>query len=731
MHASARVRASVVLAVCAIYAIVLSSSASAVGVGDNCPAPDGTKNIIMSDASVIYGTAKSDYICGGRSANLIIAGELDDDIYSGGGNDIVVGGHGTDWIDGGTGDDWLRGGTNRDCYIGGDGADTVSFADLTPEVGASNVGAIADLTTADGEVNGVQPSCEGLAGAGRAEGQGVNEELADVENLVGSAFDDTLTANSSGSSHLWGGWGDDTLRGLSGVSQDDTLDGEEGDDTCTNNGTAASCGAGAETHRPREAFAAVETHGPDTGVIVLGSEGEAGDTLTLTRPTGTTVVLTSGSALNGTSSCPATPRAPSTTLTCSVSALTYAVMFGAEGADTVTLREAFPTEASYDLNGGPGNDRVNGSSTSEVLFSGAGGSDLLEGNAGDDALISMADPVGSGGDTLNAGEGDDQIVTDNACAGHTLWGGPGDDIIGFARQTTLGVAGGARRGVHAQLGEAAGSRQAYAIDERDNQVAGCAVTTILAGGETLEGTQQNDVLSGNESPNTIWGRAADDTIFGNGGNDIAKGQNGTDTVHGGNDNDDVTGGPGNDTLTGDNGADTVSGEGDNDIVNGGAGNDTLYGNEGGDELTGAGEDDTIRAGSGTDLLWGNEGTDQLYGEDGPDTLHGGSGNDELRGDEAAGAGIDVMFGDAGEDTLYGLAGNDNMSGNEGNDTLFGNEGDDLMFGDEGADSLFGGENADRLRARDGIRDREIDCGGGSDPAAERDSIDPAAVGCND
>ncbi|WP_304694411.1 calcium-binding protein [Conexibacter sp. CPCC 205706] len=644
------------LAVAIGAAVVLAAPAAAVGAGDTCPTPDPNKNLINSDAAVIYGTARSDFICGGPSANLIIGGELDDDIYGAGGNDIIIGGHGTDLMDGGSGNDWLRGGTNRDCYIGGDGNDTASFADMTPEFGASNVGITADLSAADGTVNGVAPSCDGLPGPGRADGQGANEELADVENVVGSAFDDTITGSATGASHLSGGWGDDVLNGRSTGTQDDPIDGDEGNDSCLNNGAAVSCGAGGQTHRPSEAFAAVDSHSPDAGVIALGAEGTHTDSLTLTRTGSSQITLTSGDLLGGTATCPAASGPPSTVLNCSIAAPRFIVLWGGDGDDTLTLGSSFPADESFDLNGGPGNDHMIGSATGEVLYSGAGGgNDTLDGNGGDDALISEGDPIGSGGDTLNAGGGDDQIVVDNACSGHTLWGGPGNDIIGFARQTTLGVAGGTPRGVNARLGDASGNGPAYAIDAVGVEVAGCLASSIVAGGETLEGTQQNDILSGNNAGNTIWARAGDDTVFGNGGDDLLKGQNGDDTIHGGDGADNIVAGPGDDTLTGDIGADTIDGEGNNDTI----------------------------------------------------------------------------YGDAGDDMLFGLDGDDTINGDDGNDTLNGNAGNDTLTGDAGVDSLFGGDNADRLHAADGTRDREINCGGNSDPGAERDSLDPLAVGCND
>jgi hypothetical protein len=58
-----------------------SGARAAERVEEGCPAPPTERNVIVSDEPIINGTARSDYICAGRSANVIIGGLLDDDIY--------------------------------------------------------------------------------------------------------------------------------------------------------------------------------------------------------------------------------------------------------------------------------------------------------------------------------------------------------------------------------------------------------------------------------------------------------------------------------------------------------------------------------------------------------------------------------------------------------------------------------------------------------------------------
>lgn len=518
---------------------------------------------ITSNAAVIVGTSQSDVICAGDGDNVIYGGLLDDEIYGGGGNDVLIGGHGTDLLHGQTGNDVLRGGTNRDCYVGGDGNDTVSFASMTPSGRDGSGNPSTGGVTADLQVDSFPadpaPSCADFAGTGLANGEGANEELVGVENLVGSAFDDDLEAANTGVNDLRGGGGNDVLRGRSGGAVDDVLRGESGTDECRNSGVVVACADAPEgASRPAAPHAYVESRGADSGVVVLGRQGSDPDTITITRSSSTQVRVDFDEAPTATASC---PKTGTLTLTCTISTPRYVTAWGDFGNDTMSIGAAgslFPAEASLDLNGGPGDDVLTGGPNADILFTGEGGADQLYGNAGTDALISEGDPVGSGGDYLAGGDDNDQLVTDNACAGHTLWGGndtgtgASGDIIGFARQGTLRLPG-SPRGVWAQLGTGATPGDAYAIPEPG----GCAHSQILGGGEILEGTNQQDQLRGNDAPNEIWGRDGTDTIFGLGGNDILHGHDKADIVYGNEGNDTVYGEDGVDELYGGDGSDKL------------------------------------------------------------------------------------------------------------------------------------------------------------------------------
>ncbi len=186
---------------------------------------DDTINGSNGVDDVIDGLAGNDTI-DGRSGN--------DTLYGGAGNDTLVGGSGNDSLDGGTGNDDLDGGAGTDTLIGGAGADILdggTGGDDTASYADSGAGVSVNLAT--GSTSG---------------GDAAGDTLWNIENLIGSDYDDILIGNSTGggSNTLDGGLGNDTLSGaaghdvliggagndsLSAASGNDTLDGGAGVDT--------------------------------------------------------------------------------------------------------------------------------------------------------------------------------------------------------------------------------------------------------------------------------------------------------------------------------------------------------------------------------------------------------------------------------------------------------------------------------------------------------------------
>lgn len=98
------------------------------------------------------------------------------------------------------------------------------------------------------------------------------------------------------------------------------------------------------------------------------------------------------------------------------------------------------------------------------------------------------------------------------------------------------------------------------------------------------------------------------------------------------------------------------------------------------------------AGAGNDLIIGNAAGNGLYGGAGQDRISAGLGNDRLYG----GTGNDILNGETGNDLLDGGDSFDRIMGQAGNDTLHGGAGNDALMGDDGVDRLDGGVGNDFL-----------------------------------
>jgi len=210
-------------------------------------------------------------------------------------------------------------------------------------------------------------------------------------------------------------------------------------------------------------------------------------------------------------------------------------------------------------------------------------------------------------------------------------------------------------------------------------------------GETLIGTDADDVLITKGGADTLEGLLGNDTLIAGGGPDFVDGGPGDDLIVG-------LGGP--DTLIGGPGDDEIIGHGGADVIDAGPGDDIVYAGGAPDIVSGGEGDDFINAEGGPDIVDGGAGDDVIYGGGGPDQLSGGEGDDVIRGE----GGPDILLGGPGDDMIYGGGGPDQLSGGEGSDVLVGG----------GAGDIF------RFDVLDGSVDRILDFG-------EQDQIDISAI----
>jgi Ca2+-binding RTX toxin-like protein len=157
----------------------------------------------------LSGEGGDDVLDGGDGADRLVGGDGLDTIHGGIGNDSVDAGTGNDLVFGEAGHDNIYGGTGVDTINGGDGNDTIEGA-----VGADTIigGAGIDTAVYAGSAAAVSVN---LATGAMSGGDAAGDTLTGIEQVMGSAFADTLTGDANANT-LWGLGGGDVLTGGGG-----------------------------------------------------------------------------------------------------------------------------------------------------------------------------------------------------------------------------------------------------------------------------------------------------------------------------------------------------------------------------------------------------------------------------------------------------------------------------------------------------------------------------------
>jgi Ca2+-binding RTX toxin-like protein len=505
-------------------------------------------------------------------------------------------------LEGGEGDDWLGGGPQDDRLDGGAGQDTLNYNYST--------GAVAvDLA---------------IATAQDTHGAGV-DTITGVENLQGSDFGDTL-------------WGDNARNELNGLVGDDVLQGRGGDDLLV--GEAGNDelhgGAGVDTLRGGTGD---DLFDGGTGGELAGLSLGVGDVAYFRdRETSVTVDLSHAG--------------PQDTGFGLDSFINIEEVWGGFADDSLTGDDLSNRLAGYEgadqLHGGGGDDLLIGGTGDDLLDGGAGLDivsyqaaesrmtvDLGAGTAqsdygsalygiGIDTLVSIDGVLGSiHGDTL-IGHGGDNVLSGEA-GDDLLRGLAGDDVLNGGDDVDTADFSDATVGLTIDL------NVVVAQDTGDGR-------DTLIGVESLIGSGQDDLLTGDAAANVFTAGAGQDWLVTNGGGDTLIGGDGHDSLWGGAGDDLIEGGAGDDTLFGGAGSDTASyatalGSVRIDLTNledqntGGAGFDTLVsienivGSDYADVLIGNASDNII--GGRTTWVGGGDDPTRFMG----DVMTGGGGND--------------------------------------------------------------------------------------------------------
>lgn len=438
----------------------------------------------------------------------------------------VEGGLGNDTITGDAGNNVIEGGAGADTLIGGAGNDTVSYAgssegvtvnlstnavaggDATGDIisGFENIkgSAFVDVLTGDGGANTIEGgaggdvlnggvgndtvsyagSSEGVtvglaAGALVTGGDATSDSIAAFENIIGSAFADTLTGDAN-ANIIDGGLGNDVLNGGGG---NDVFNYRVGDGQDVINGGAGNADVMNITGSGR-----LEVTVAASNATVLGSLGGVAGTVSSVERTNVNLAGASDTLSYAASTVGVTVNLANG------SATGFRTVGNASGGAVVGVEN---------VTGGTGNDTITGDGNANVL-EGLGGNDTLTGAAGNDVLIG-----GEGNDTLNGGADNDVLIGD--AGADILTGGGGIDTASYA---------GSALGVTVNLTAGTG-------------LGGDAEGDTLATIENLIGSAHADTLIGSGAANVLNGGAGDDVLDGAGGADRLIGGAGADTLTGG------------------------------------------------------------------------------------------------------------------------------------------------------------------------------------------------------
>ena len=397
------------------------------------------------------------------------------------GTDVLRGSHGRDDLFGGPGDgDVLRGDIGFDNMHGGPGArDIASFSTASEAV-------TVDLAS------------------GTASGDGRDTIDPETEDLVGSAYPDTLL-------------GDDAANRIDGGAGYDHLDGRGGSDELFGGPDGASC------HRA----AMEESCGspPEVGAGPIVSRVHSIDNSGSLSVRGTSANDSISVSLQGSNFVVGSqiPIPASNAQGCSVSggaavcpADLQTILIDVDGGDdSVTVDGSVPRSVEVRIDGGPGADSLNGGPGDDVIEAGDDSSpDRLAGGGGDDALIGartdLPVPYNSGQSILVGGPGSDVLVGGDPCNGDIFDGGPGNDNANFFRFTP---------GVFAEIGGAA---------RRSGSP--CTPGRVLPSVEALEGSPGPDTLIASNPGDSLLGKGGHDVLIAGRGQSRMVGGGGSDRL---------------------------------------------------------------------------------------------------------------------------------------------------------------------------------------------------------
>ncbi|WP_390637545.1 beta strand repeat-containing protein [Limnoglobus roseus] len=656
---------------------------------------DGNDTLIGgSGDDQLFGQAGNDVLQGKGGNDLLFGGAGNDTLTGGSGNDQVFGeagddsmtwdqGDGTDTVEGGAGADTVvvNGGNDAEQFTTTPNGTRVRFDSVSLTPSSLDIGTVENLTV---KMNGGDDTFTGSNGlaalvALTVDGGAGNDTIIGGDGsdvLRGGDGNDTIVGGR-GTDVLLGGAGDDTFTWNPGDGSD-VIEGQGGADTLAFNGANINEKFDVSANGSRVRFTrdvaniTMDLNGVETiNLTALGGADSihVGD-LTGTGVTGVNLNLGAADAAADTVTLDGTAagddiRVFGSGTSASVTGLPALVnianaegandslrvngLGGADGLDASSLPAGV---VRLTLDGGDGDDTVQGSQGADVLY-GGDGDDTVDGRQGNDVIF-----LGAGDDatTWNPGDGSDTVEGQGGADELLFFGSNVGENFNF-------TANGSRVLLTRDVGNVV--MDLNDIERVELRTAGGADSVTVG---DLTGTDLTAIELALRGPDggpdgqadtvTVNGTQGADAIFvgGDGGGLRVTGLAATVTVF---DQD-----PTLDRLT----------------VNGLGGDDTLNAQ-------------SLRADSALLTLNGGTGVDTIIGSDGSDTIIGGTGND-------------VLFGGAGDDTFTWNPG-------DGSDTIEGQGGTDaLVFNGANINEKFDvSANGSRVRFTRDVANITMDLNG--------------------
>jgi Ca2+-binding RTX toxin-like protein/subtilisin-like proprotein convertase family protein len=341
---------------------------------------------------------------GGDGNDQLIGNSVANRLFGMRGNDSLSGNDGNDTLEGRDGNDVVRGGDGIDSHLGGAGDDTIYLdPDADNDTVDGGLGS-ADILNLFYATSGITANFTSIGG-GTVTGGGLGTDtFAGIEQLYGSAFNDSVTGSDGGeyfylregNDSAGGGGGGDTIYGVAG---NDTLRDGWGVDLLSGDADNDTLYADADLWSG-DSFRG----GAGTGDILSLFYATGGVTLNFT---GTGVGTFSGGGLGADGF---------TGIETVYGSLFADNMTGSSGNEYFYLRDGADV-----ANGGSGNDTIDGVAGNDNL-SGASGNDTLNGGDDNDTLNG-----GNDDDTLNGGNHNDTL--NGSFGNDSLNGNAGDDTL--------------------------------------------------------------------------------------------------------------------------------------------------------------------------------------------------------------------------------------------------------------------------------------------------------------